>query len=96
MRSIFSYRKRVFLNPASTDSTSYIHAIVESSRDGEYKWGSNLVYIADCHRRVGLEFILGSKRQRRLALQKINLLLSVLTQFRDALAKEIALIDKTK
>ena len=96
MKGAFSFRKRVFLMPASTDYTSYIHAIVESTRDGEYKWGSNIVYIADCHRRVELEFNLSSKRQRRLALQKINLLLSVLTAFRDALAKEIALIDKGK
>jgi len=41
-----------------------------------------------------LEFFLGNARYRRLSLRKINLLIDVLTQFREALAKEIAAIEK--
>ena len=93
---IISFRKRSFLNPTSTDTTSYIHARVESSCDGEYRWGTNMLTIADCRRRVHLEFFLGNKRDRRLSLRKINLLIKVLTAFRDALTKEIALIEKVK
>jgi hypothetical protein len=91
---IFTYRKRTFLNPASTDHTSYILAHVESSGDGQYKHGSNLITIADCRRIIRLEFFLGRARERRLSLKKINLLLEVLIAFRDALAKEIQMIEK--
>ena len=94
MKSVYAYRKRAFLNPASTGQTSYIHAVVESSHDGEYPWGSNLLFIADCKRVISLEFFLGNARSRRYSLAKINLLINVLTRFRDALAKEIAAIEK--
>jgi hypothetical protein len=55
-----------------------------------------MLTIADCRRRVQIEFFLGTKRERRRSLAKINLLINILTRFRDALAKEIALIDKAK
>jgi hypothetical protein len=95
-RSIFTYRKRAFLNPVSTDHTSYIHAVVESSNDGEYPWGTNMLTVADCRRVVQLEFFLGTRRARKVSLAKIDLLVKVLTSFRATLAKEIALIEKTK
>ena len=60
--SIFSHRKRVFLNPISTGHTSYIFTEVESSRGGEYKWGHYMLTIADCRRRIQLEFFLGTKQ----------------------------------
>ncbi len=50
------FRKRVFLASVSTGHTSYILAEVESSRGGEYKWGHCMLTIADCRRRVQLEF----------------------------------------
>jgi hypothetical protein len=96
MKGNFSFRKRAFLNPVSTGHTSYILAETESSRDGEYRWGHYMLTIADCRRRIQLEFFLGTKRARRLSLAKINLLIDILTAFRDALKKEIALIDKAK
>jgi hypothetical protein len=96
MKNIYVFRKRAFLNPASTNHASYIVALVESTHEGEYKWGDNLLYIADCRRRIALEFFIGNKRARRLSLAKINLLIDVLTRFRDALTKEIALIEKAK
>jgi hypothetical protein len=92
----FSFRQRTFLNPASTDSTSYIHAMVESSLNGEQKWGGNFLILADCYRRVEFEFCLGNREHRRRSLAKIDLLIKILTAFRDALVKEIALIDKAK
>ena len=55
-----------------------------------------MVLIADCKRVVQLEFFLGSKRDRRISLAKIDLLIDVLTQFRRALAKEISLIETNK
>jgi hypothetical protein len=94
MKNLFNLRKRVFLNPVSTGHTSYILAEAESSRNGEYKWGHYMLTLADCRRRVQLEFFLGTKRARRVSLAKIDLLIEVLTRFRDALIKENELIEK--
>jgi hypothetical protein len=93
-KPLFTLRKRSFLNPTSTGHTSYILAEVESSDEGAYKWGHYMLTFADCRRRIQLEFFLGTKQARRISLAKINLLIDVLTKFRDALAKEIALIEK--
>jgi len=95
-KSIYAFSKRAFLNPASTQLTSYIHAHVQTGDDGPDKWGDNMVIIADCKRVVQLEFFLGTKRDRRLSLAKINLLIKILMQFRRALAKEIRLIETSK
>ncbi|HKR23553.1 MAG TPA: hypothetical protein VJS17_13210 [Pyrinomonadaceae bacterium] len=93
MKSTF-FRTRLFLNPLSTGKTSYILAEAESSHNGEYKWGTYLLTIADCRRRILIEFFLGSKRARRNSITKINLLIEVLTRFRDALLKENELIEQ--
>ena len=92
----FSFRRRSFLNPISTTHTSYIDAVVESSENGEYKIGSNILTLADCHRVVRIEFFLANKRERRRSLAKVNLLIDTLTRFRDALIKESNLIEKAK
>jgi hypothetical protein len=93
-RNVFTLRIRAFLNPISTSQTSFILAEAESSDGGTYKHGNYLLTLADCKRIVQLEFFLGSKQARRIALRKINLLIDVLTLFRDALVKEIALIER--
>jgi hypothetical protein len=61
---------------------------------GEYPWGTNMLTIADCRRAVQLEFFLGTRRARKVSLAKIDLLIKILTSFRTALAKEMALIEK--
>lgn len=95
-KGIFSYRQRAFLNPASTDHDSFIRAVVADSDNGRDMWGTNMLTIADCYRRIQLEFFLGTKRERRRSLTKINLLINVLTRFRDALKRESDLIEKYK
>src|SRR5215217_4148591 len=92
----YTFRKRLFLNPASTSHLSYIYCEAESSRGGEDACGNYLVTLADCRRIVRLEFLLSTKQYRRLSLRKINLLIDTLTQFRDALKREIALIEEGK
>src|SRR6185295_14761770 len=72
----------------STGHTSYILAEVESTRGGEYKWGHCMLTIADCRRRIQLEFFLGTLRARRESLRKLDLLLKVLGSFRNALLAE--------
>lgn len=96
MKSLFSLRKRAFLNPVSTGRTSFIHAQVESSQGGKYKFGDNLMQIADCRRAIQLEFFLGTARDREISLDKINLLIATFTEFRETLIKEIELIEKGK
>ena len=91
MNNLF-YRKRTFLASVSTGHTSYILTEVESSRGGEYKWGHYMVTIADCRRRVQLEFFLGTLRARRESLRKLDLLLNVLNTFRKKLLVEVQLI----
>ena len=51
-----------------------------------------MVTLADCRRRMQLEFFLGTARSRRQSVAKINLLIDVLTRFRDALTNESELI----
>jgi len=87
------FRKRVFLASISTGHTSYILAEVESSRGGEYKWGHCMLTVADCRRRIQLEFFLGTVRARRESLKKLDLLLKVLGSFRNALLAEAQLIN---
>jgi hypothetical protein len=87
MNNLF-FRRRVFLSSVTTGHTSFILAEVESSRDGEYKWGHYMLTIADCRRRIQLEFFLGTVRARRESLRKLDLLLKVLGSFRGALLAE--------
>jgi hypothetical protein len=93
-KSIFTFRKRSFLNPISTGHTSYIPAEVESSDNGAYRFGNYLLTIADRKRAIRLEFEIGNARSRRQSLKKIDLLIDILTAFRDALQTEIDLIEK--
>lgn len=90
----FSLRKRLFLNPVSSGTTSFLFAEVESSRGGEYKWGHYMLTLADCRRRIQLEFFIGTLRARRESLRKIDLLIKRLEEFRAALQKEAALIEQ--
>ena len=94
MKNPFRLRKRVFLNPASSGTTSFIFSEVESSRGGEYKWGHYMLTLADCRRRIQLEFFIGTLRARRESLRKINLLIKRLEEFRAALQKEAGLIEQ--
>ena len=90
------FRKRVFLASISTGHTSFILAEVESSRGGENKWGHCMLTIADCRRRIQLEFFLGTVRARRESLRKLDLLLKVLGSFRNALLTEARAITEAE
>ena len=94
MRTLFAFRQRFFIDSITTSHTSHILAEVESSRNGEYQWGHYMLTLADCRRRIQWEFFLGTKQARRNSLRKINLLISLLMRFRDALQTEVDLIEK--
>jgi hypothetical protein len=53
-----------------------------------------MLTIADCRRRIQLEFFLGTVRARRESLKKLDLLLKVLGSFRNALLTEAQLINE--
>jgi hypothetical protein len=96
MKHKHTFCKRTFLNPISTLTTSYIFANVADSQNGAVNHAGNMLIIADCHRTVEFEFYLGDKTRRRQSLAKADLLINFLTNFRDALAKEIELIENFK
>jgi len=90
----FTYRKRRFIAPASTGSTAHVLAEVESSHGGTYAHCHGMLVLADCHRRIQLEFYLGSARYRRSSLAKLDALVGTLIDFRNAVRQEAELIEK--
>ena len=92
----YKHIRREFLNAAPADlvHTSYALVHVEDSERGTKAHGSNVVSIADCKRVVTLDFYLGNQAARDSSIAKINLLLELLGEFRDALLNEAFLIAK--
>jgi hypothetical protein len=87
-----AYRKRVFLNPISISAPSFVQAIADSSDEGTYLLGNYILIIADCNRRIMLEFCLANASQRRMSLAKIDRLAKVVNEFREAVHAEARLI----
>ncbi|HKO44422.1 MAG TPA: hypothetical protein VJU84_14185 [Pyrinomonadaceae bacterium] len=92
----FRYYKRTFLAPALSRTSSYIIAEIESSYEGKYVVGTNMLTIADCGRRIQLEFFLGNARDRQLSLAKAQLLADVINTFCAELREESKLIEKAE
>ena len=90
-----AYLKRVFLNPIKDGAPSFIQAVADDSDEGTYVIGNYLLIIADCHRRITLEFALSTKKARKQARAKADRLAQVVNDFRNALIREIELIDET-
>ena len=53
-----------------------------------------MITLADCRRQIELEFSLGTAQNRRQSLAKIDLLMEILSAFRDALREEAGLIEE--
>ena len=90
----FRYHKRTFLAPASSRTSSYIVAEVESSEEGSYALGTYMLTIADCRRQIQIEFMLGNARERKRSLAKAELLAEIINKFCEALREEAKLIGK--
>lgn len=90
----FSYLKRTFLEPASSHTSSYILAEIESSEDGANKHGTNRLIVADCGRRIELRFFLHTPQERRRSLKKAKLLAEVVNRFCETLREEAELIKR--
>lgn len=91
-----AYRKRVFLNPISEGAPAFIQAVADSSDDGTYKLGNYLLIIADCERRIMLQFPLSSKKAREKARAKIERFAAVVNAFREHMIKELEMIDNAE
>ena len=87
-----TYRKRVFLNSIKNGAPSFIQAVADDSDEGTYLLGNYLLIIADCDRRILLEFCLANAKQRKTSLAKIDRLARVVNEFRQALHAEANLI----
>lgn len=76
-------RRRVFLNRPKFHSVAAIYAAVGKGDRGEVQ-----LKIVDCNRAVDLDFDGYDTGARENALYKIDKLVEVLTEFRDALHKK--------
>lgn len=92
----FRYHKRTFLASASSRTSSYIVAEVESSDGGSYDLGTNMLTIADCGRQIQLEFFLGNARDRKQSLAKAELIAEIVNTFCETLREEARLIEKNR
>ncbi len=89
----FAYCERVFLHPPTIGKNSYICVLAESSDGGSNPAGDYVLFLADCHHAVELEFSLVTPAEREESLAKINLLAQVVNRFREALQTEAGAIE---
>jgi hypothetical protein len=102
-----SYRVRVserrFLNRPGHHAAAFVFAVVEDTSnvvlDESVEEVANYepdvqLEIADCTRRISLEFDLDSPAARRNSVHKATILVEALERFRDGLLAEIELYEK--
>ena len=90
----YHVRRREFLND-DPELPAFIIAVVEDTRDlpndpeDHWKWGTVVMDLADCSRRVSFDFDLNDASSRASSLRKINLIAEVVNEVRDAIAVEV-------
>jgi hypothetical protein len=95
MSMSMAYNKRLFLSAiSSSDSTAFIQATAESSFNGHDQLANYVLIIADCNRRIMLEFALTSVYMRKRSLAKLDRLVKVINEFSEAVHAEAKLIEK--
>ena len=98
MSKKYHIRKRMFLN-RDLGMPAVIVAIVEDTSKTQGKTQDDFVYgeislsLSDCYRQISYDFCLESKNGRKAALHKIGRIADTINAFRDALKKEIELIE---
>lgn len=100
MSNKYHIRKRMFLNRA-LDMPAMIVAIVEDTSENQGKsedfyYGNISLTLSDCYRQVSYDFNLYDKESRRAALYKIRRIAETINVFRDALEKEVELIESVQ
>jgi hypothetical protein len=86
MRPKKLYGDQKFLNPATSPHSGSVRVnlIRESFRNGEIEYCSEIL-IKDCTRAITLDFDFNNKAGKAAAIKKANILIAVVTKFRDAL-----------
>lgn len=89
----YHVRRREFLN--EDPELPAIIGVVEDTRDlaedreDTWTWGTVVLDLADCSRRVSFDFDLNDSSARANSLRKINLIAEVVNAVRDAIAVEV-------
>ncbi len=98
MSNKYHIKERIFLN-LDLDMPAYAIAIVEDTgehqgkSDGEFYYGDISLSLSDCYRRVTYDFNLCDKEGRKAALYKIRRIAKMFNAFREAIEKEVKLIE---
>jgi len=92
-------QKREFLN-LKTDMRAYVIATVENTGNFEpcchdlKKSGEVVFKISSCYDEIELHFVMDTPLERENSLYKANKLAEVINAFRDAIEKEVTLINE--
>lgn len=98
MSNKYHVKERIFLN-FDLDMPAYAIAIVEDTsehqgeKDEDFYYGDISLSLSDCYRRVTYDFNLSDKESRKAALYKARRIAKAVNAFRDALEKEVKLIE---
>ena len=90
----YHVRRREFLND-DPELSAFIIGVVEDTRElpddpeDHWKWGTVVLDLADCSRRVSFDFDLNDAASRANSLRKVNLIAEVVNAVRDAIAVEV-------
>src|ERR1700737_2662910 len=88
----YHLRRREFLNE-DPELPAFIIGVVEDTfpddPEDRWKWGTVVLDLADCSRRVSFDFDLNDSSARANSLRKINLIAEVVNAVRDAIAVEV-------
>ena len=79
-------RRRVFLNRPSQNSVAAIYAVCEKDQVD--------LILSDCNKTVSFDVGGYASEDRENTLYKVDTMIEVLTEFRDAITKRFAKIDK--
>ncbi len=99
MSKKYHVQRREFLN-TYTNWRAYIIAMVEDTSEkpfccDDHRSGSEVIFeLASCHDEIELHFSLATAEDRDNSLHKANKLAEVVNAFRDAIEKEIAIINE--
>lgn len=100
-RTKYHVRKRIFLN-RDLDMRAFAIGIVQDTRgipnenDGDWKWGTIQLNLADCQRHVAFDFEMDTKAARADSLYKIRRIAAIVNAVRDAIEIEAKSIDERK
>lgn len=95
----YHVRRREFLNE-DVEMPAFIIGVVEDTRElpdepaDNWKWGTVVLDLADCSRRVSFDFDLNDADSRSNSLRKINLIAEVVNAVRDAIEIEVESLNK--